>query len=119
MNSYVTIGSQYVALQIRGLPQGAPPSPPLARLVCIMREQQTMDTLGADSKFLSGIRFMDDLLIHFFYQEEKLNFSLENATKLHLLFRTNCYFPEMRLKIADNSQRPDFRSTTGCWKNLI
>ena len=39
MNSYVTIGSQYVALQIRGLPQGAPPSPPLARQVCVMRSQ--------------------------------------------------------------------------------
>ena len=37
-NSYVRIGIDYIALQIRGLPQGAPPSPPLARLVCIKRE---------------------------------------------------------------------------------
>src|SRR5882757_8488679 len=37
-NSYVKIGSEHLTLQIRGLPQGAPPSPPLARLVCIKRE---------------------------------------------------------------------------------
>ena len=51
MNSYVSIGSQYVALQIRGLPQGAPPSPPLARLVCIMKEQQMMIQLVQTTNF--------------------------------------------------------------------
>ena len=82
-----------------------------------MKEQQMMDTIGADNKFLSGIRFMDDLLVHFFYQDEKMNTSLEYAKNLHLSIRTNCYYPDMILKIADNSQTNDFLSISVCWTN--
>jgi hypothetical protein len=65
-NSYVRIGRDYIALQIKGLPQGAPPSPPLARLVCIKREWE-WNTLLEPKHLLRGMRFMDDLYMLFFY----------------------------------------------------
>ena len=46
-----------------------------------------------------------------------MNTSLEYAKKLRLSIRTNCYYPDMILKIADNSQTNDFLSISVCWTN--
>jgi hypothetical protein len=101
-NSYVKIGCQYIAIQVKGLPQGAPPSPPLARLVCIRREWQWNKDLTSEIKLYSGMRFMDDVCIFFFYHTEKpeTKIKAENVCKN---FKTNCYFKQWNLKQVDTN----------------
>src|ERR1700722_2887784 len=91
-NSYVRIGIDYIALQIRGLPQGAPPSPPLARLVCIKREWEWNMLFGPE-QLLKGMRFMDDVYMLFFYNN-KDNKTKKRAENLKEDFKTNCYYPQ-------------------------
>jgi hypothetical protein len=100
-NSFVLIGVQYIAKQIKGLPQGAPPSPPLARLVCIKKEWE-YNLLLNEKRLLWGMRFMDDLLILFFYDAKNRD-SKKQAEQLKTDFQKNCYFKKWSLKLVDNN----------------
>lgn len=99
-NSFVKIGCQYIALQVRGLPQGAPPSPPLARLVCIRREYQWIKLLTSRD-MICGMRFMDDLYMIFFYHTQILK-TKDEARKMKNDFIQHCYYPQWKLKEIEN-----------------
>jgi hypothetical protein len=101
-NSYVKIGCQYLAIQIKGLPQGAPPSPPLARLVCIKREWQWNKNIQTEMKLYSGMRFMDDVCLLFYYHIEKPE-SKKVADNLRKNFIEKCYFKQWNLKQVDTN----------------
>jgi hypothetical protein len=111
-NSYVKIGCEHIATQIKGLPQGAPPSPPLARLVCIKREWAWRQMITVDSKLLGGMRFMDDIYMLFFYNiNDKI--TKEIAKNMKKSFREHCFFPQWNLKENDNNV---FLSTETKWE---
>jgi hypothetical protein len=100
-NSYVKVGSEFLAKQIRGLPQGSPPSPPLARLVCIKREWQWKNSITLN-KNVSGMRFMDDVYMLFFYNFRTPT-SKQDAEKLRENFKKECYYSQWNLKEVDNN----------------
>jgi hypothetical protein len=112
-NSYVKIGCQDIALQVRGLPQGAPPFPPLARLVCIKREWEWKKLVVAETKLFNGMRFMDDVCVLFFYHTKNPDTKKE-ANKLKENFYKNCYYPQWNLKKVETNI---FLSTEFKWKN--
>jgi hypothetical protein len=114
-NNYVNIGKQFVALQIRGLPQGAPISPPLARLVCIMQEKKAFDLVGSDCRLFSGMRYVDDVFILFFFAKNDPK-TFQKAQELFVFFQTNCY-TNMFLKLGDTNTSYDFLSTSSTWEN--
>jgi hypothetical protein len=111
--SYVKIGIQYLALQIKGLPQGAPPSPPLARLVCIKREWHFNKLIGQDSRLFTGLRYMDDVFFQFYYDTRDRK-TLDIAETRKKFFLSNCYWKKWNLKITSTNT---FLSSRVDWKN--
>jgi hypothetical protein len=58
-NIYFTVGAVTLR-QTVGISMGGYLSPAMAMMTCIMAERHMYATLGADARFLHGIRYMDD-----------------------------------------------------------
>jgi hypothetical protein len=69
MNNVIFTLGNVTLRQINGIPMGGFISAPEAQLVCIYSEVQFNESLGIDQKYVSGIRYMDDLSIFIAYNK--------------------------------------------------
>jgi hypothetical protein len=79
-----------------------------------MREARMKNLLYLDIKYFSGLRYMDDIFYHFFYDEMDGK-SLQRAKRLYKHILKKCYPPEMKIKIEDSTEGSNFLSTTSSW----
>src|ERR1700735_1182460 len=79
-------------------------------VVCIKREWE-WKSIGLDNKFSSGMRFMDDVLILFYYNTNQQETETE-AHRRKELFKKDCYFKQWNLK---ESNENIFLSTEYKW----
>jgi hypothetical protein len=63
-NIYFSVGD-VVLQQTLGISMGGYLSPAMAMMTCMMAERHMLRTLGADARYLGGIRYMDDATIAF------------------------------------------------------
>ena len=67
--------------QVDGIPMGGFISAPEAQASCIYAEVQFHSSLGADSHFISAIRYMDDLWVNIPYHSS-LHYSQERVIRI-------------------------------------
>lgn len=64
-HAFFKIGSELIFRQIKGITMGGFQSPPLAMIVAMAAEYKWLASLGVDSKYLAGARYVDDGLVIF------------------------------------------------------
>jgi len=70
MNNVIFTVGNVILRQIDGIPMGGFISAPEAQLVCIYAEIQLHLSLGMDTKYISGKRYMDDLTVFITYDSD-------------------------------------------------
>jgi hypothetical protein len=63
IENMVFMAGDVVLQQSTGIAMGSCCSPAIAQILCIYCEVQWLQSLGADAKFIRGVRFMDDSLV--------------------------------------------------------
>ncbi|GBG63988.1 hypothetical protein CBR_g40232 [Chara braunii] len=97
-NTYFLV-SNTVLRQKKGIPMGGRASPSLACIMCMMAEHQFLWSLGTDSKFITGKRYIDDLLVVSFFRLTDQTGRSNAEKRLDLV--TNCYPDGLVLERTD------------------
>jgi hypothetical protein len=94
-NTYFKVGTSVILKQNVGLSMGGYLSPPLAMIMAMVAEYKWLCTLGADEKFISGVRYVDDGLV------------VINSNDVHIVLNiigsllTRCYPEGLELEVTD------------------
>ena len=103
MNNVIFTLGNVILQQINGIPMGGFISAPEAQLVCIYSEVQFHSSLGSDSKYISGSRYMDDLTIFIAYNNQNISSMTRVVKIINLLNHTYDEKLELEEQIPQNN----------------